>query len=149
MSVDFYIAQRTDDGGTRYVYRCDCDMRWCDACDVAFDKGEDSPPMFTCDSCTDTKVNLHNQNAGDWLRWVGLVSAPSGEIKATELAALCRRRLWDEKRNHDAGTTFEDHQVPGRARVIMGGRPEGRLRDITEQVLRVCEKAADRLICWG
>jgi len=148
MSIDFHIAIEVD-GGTRYVYRCDCSQRWCDACDVAFDKGERSPEMFSCANCTDVSVNLHNQNAGDWLRWVGLVSAPSGEIKATELAALCRRRLWDEKRNHDAGISFEEYQGAMGARVISGGRPEGRLRDITEQMLRVCEKAGDRLISWG
>jgi len=148
MSVDFYIAIEVD-GGTRYVYRCDCSQRWCDACDVAFDKGEQSPEMFSCENCTDVSVNLHNQNAGDWMRWVGLTSAPHGQIKATDLAALCRRRLWDEARNHDAGVAFEDHQVEGRARVISGGRSAGRLRQITEQMLRVCEKAGERLIAWG
>lgn len=147
MSVDFYIAIEVE-GGTRYVYRCDCDIRWSDACDAAYDKGEQTPEMFSCESCTDVKVNLHSQNAGDWMRWVGLTSAPMGEIKATELAALCRRRLWDEARNHDAAVSFDEYQGKG-ARVISGGRPEGRLRDITEQMLRVCEKAGDRLIAWA
>lgn len=148
MSVDFYIAIKVD-GGTRYVYRCDCSQQWCDACDVAWEKGEQSPEMFLCESCTDVSVNLHNGNAADWLRWVGLTSAPCGEIKAAELAALCRRRLWDEARNHDAGTEGADYKVPNGPRVIMGGRPDGRLRQITEQMLRVCEKAGDRLIAWG
>lgn len=152
MSVDFYIAKRMPEalgGGTRYVYRCDCSERWCAACDEAYLNGTESPAMFSCDDCTDVSVNLHNQNAGDWLRWVGLVSAPMGEIKATELAALCRRRLWDEDRNHDAGVAFEDYKGPKGPRVITGGRPDGRLRQITEQMLRVCEKAGDRLIAWG
>jgi len=148
MSVDFYIAVEVE-GGTRYVYRCDCSERWCDACDIASEKGEDSPEMFTCENCTDVSVNLHSQNAGDWMRWVGLVSAPMGQIKATELAALCRRRLWNEARNHDAGTSFEDFKGPTGPRVIMGGRPDGRLRQITEQMLKVCEKAGDRLIAWA
>jgi hypothetical protein len=149
MSVDFYIAVHME-GGTRYVYRCDCSQRWCDACDIAFDKGERSPLMFSCENCTDVSVNLHNQNAGDWMRWVGLdASKPYGEIKASELAALCRRRLWDEKRNHDDGITFEEYHGAMGARVITGGRPDGRLRQITEQMLRVCEKAGERLIAWG
>jgi hypothetical protein len=148
MGVNFYIAIEVE-GGTRYVYRCDCSQRWCDACDIAWEKGEQSPEMFSCENCTDVSVDLHLQNAADWMQWVGLKSAPMGEIKATELAALCRRRLWDEARNHDKGVAFEDHQVEGRARVIMGGRPDGRLRDITEQMLRVCEKAGDRLIAWA
>jgi hypothetical protein len=148
MSVDFYIAIEVE-GGTRYVYRCDCDQRWCDACDIAWEKGEQSPEMFSCENCTDVKVNLHNQNAGDWMRWVGLVSAPSGHIKAIELAAMCRRRLWDEKRNHDSAVSFEETTSGVGARLISGGRPAGRLRDITEQMLRVCEKAGDRLIAWG
>lgn len=148
MSVDFYIAIEVD-GGTRYAYRCECSQRWCDACDIAWEKGELSPEMFTCENCTDVSVNLHNQNAGDWMRWVGIVSAPHGHMKASDLAALCRRRLWDVERNHDQAVDFEDHQVPGHARVISGGRPAGRLRDITEQMLKVCEKAGDRLIAWG
>jgi len=148
MSVDFYIAVEMD-GGTRYVYRCDCSQRWCDACDIAYEKGEQSPTMFSCDNCTDVSVNLHNGNAAAWLQWVGLSSQPYGEVKATELAALCRRRLWDEPRNHDVGFEGSDHKGPTGPRVISGGRPDGRLRDITEQMLRVCEKAGDRLIAWG
>lgn len=148
MSVDFYIAIEVD-GGTRYAYRCDCSRRWCDDCDLAWQEGRDTPDQYSCENCTDVSVNLHNQNAGDWMRWVGIQSEPHGHMKASDLAALCRRRLWDEKRNHDAPVAFEDHQTPGRARVIMGGRPEGRLRQITEQMLRVCEKAGDRLIAWG
>ena len=149
MSVSFYIAIEVE-GGTRYVYRCDCDQRWCDACDIAWEKGEQSPEQFSCENCTDVSVNLHQQNAADWMRWVGIdASKPYGEIKASQLAALCRRRLWDEARNHDQAVSFEEYQVPGRARVIAGHRPEGRLRDITEQMLRVCEKAGDRLIAWA
>ena len=152
MSVDFYIAKRMPEalgGGTRYVYRCDCSERWCAACDEAYLNGTESPMMFSCDDCTDVSVNLHNGNAAAWLQWVGLSSQPCGEIKATELAALCRRRLWDEARNHDVGFDGYDHQEPGKCRVISGGRPDGRLRQITEQILRVCEKAGDRLVAWG
>lgn len=156
MSITFYIAKRMPEalgGGLRYAYRCDCSERWCNACDEAHLAGTDSPRMFSCDDCTDVEVNMANMNAAEWMRWVGLNSCPGGEIKATELAALCRRRLWDEARNHDPSVTSEQFAkrlgLENNPRVIFGERAEDYLRDRTEQILRVCEKAGDRMIAWA
>jgi hypothetical protein len=148
MSITFYIANKVD-GGTRYAYRCDCSMRWCDACDVAFEKSEESPPMYTCENCTDTEVNMANVNAVEWMRWVGLSADYCGEVKASDLAVLCRRRLWDEARNHDPKREGVEYKVPNGPRVIECERRPDYLRSQTERMLKVCEKAGDRLIAWA
>jgi hypothetical protein len=47
-------------------------------------------------------VNLANGNAREVLLWLGYaVEDLWGELHAKELAARCRRRLWNEPRNHD------------------------------------------------
>jgi hypothetical protein len=156
MSITFYIAKRMPEalgGGTRYVYRCDCSERWCAACDEAYLANTDSPAMFSCDDCTDTEVNMANMNAAEWMRWVGITSESCGEIPAKDLAVLCRRRLWDEARNHDPKVTSEEfaklHGLDGHPRVIFGERAEDYLRSRTAQILRICEKAGDKLIAWA
>lgn len=149
MSVTFYVAVEYADGSLRMAYRCDCSMRWCDACDQADAAGQPYPEQFFCDNCTDKDINMANGNAADFMRWVGLPSAPGGEVKASELAALCRRRLWDEARNHDKGFEGRDYKVPGGPRVIEGGRRDGYMREQTERMLKLCELAGDRWIAWG
>lgn len=148
MSVTFSVAVEVE-GGLRPAYRCNCAMRWCDACDQADADGKEWPEQFMCENCTNKDINMSNPNAGDFMRWVGLTSAPGGEIKASELAALCRRRLWDEKRNHDQGFEGRDYKVTGGPRVIEGGRRDGYLREQTERMLKLCELAGDRWITWG
>ena len=154
MSITFYIAIQVE-GGTRYAYHCDCSQRWCDACDAAYAKGEEAPPMRTCEDCTDVEVNMANLNAVEWLRWMDLPAVPSGEIKAGDLAARCRRRLWDEARNHDPAISGRDrartYGLEGGvgARVIFADRDEDYLRNQTARMLKVCEKAGDRLIAWA
>lgn len=149
MSISFYIANRLPDGGTKYAYRCDCSERWCAACDEAYEKQEPSPAMFTCDNCTDVEVNMANVNAAEWMRWIGIPCTSIGEMPAKELAALCRRRLWDEQRNYDPALDGAEYKVEGGPMVIMAGRRPNYLRSQTELVLRVCEKAGERLVAWA
>lgn len=149
MSITFSIMQRHEDGTLRFAYRCDCSQRWCDACDKAFDNGETSPEMFTCENCTDVEVNMANANALEWMQWVGIAVEYSGEINASDLAAKCRRRLWNEARNYDPALDHHEINEPGRVRVIIAGRDRGYLRNRTEAMLKVCEKAGDRMISWG
>jgi hypothetical protein len=147
MSITFFIARREPDGTTRMAYRCNCSERWCNACDAAFDKNEQSPEMYTCADCTDVEMNLANQNAMEFIHWLGINADYS--IPAPEMAALCRRRLWDEKRNHDPAKDGDEYKVEGGPRVIIAERRPGYLREKTEIMLRICEKAGDRLIAWG
>lgn len=148
MSITFYIAIEVD-GGTRFAYHCDCSRRWCAACDEAWKTGADYPDQFTCADCTDVEVNMTETNTKDWLRWIGLDPVDHGQISARELAARCRRRLWDEARNHDPAVDGYDHKAEGCARLIVVGRRPDYLRERTEQMLRICEKAGDRLIAWA
>jgi hypothetical protein len=146
MSITFFIARVAEDGTTRMAYRCDCSERWCNACDATV-YPEPYPPMFTCDDCTDTEMNLANLNAMEFIDWLGIKADYS--MPATEVAALCRRRLWDEKRNHDPEREGAEYKVPNGPRVIECGRGPDYLRSKTEIMLRICEKAGDRLIAWG
>ena len=148
MSTTFYIAI-SEGGCTRFAYRCECLARWNDACDEAWAKGLDMPSELSCGDCTDVEVNMSEGNAMEWLRWIGLAAEYGGEIKASDLAALCRRRLWDEARNYDPAVAGSDRQEQGRARLIVCDRRPNYLREKTEQMLKICEKAADRLIAWG
>jgi hypothetical protein len=148
MSITFYIAIAAD-GGTRFAYHCDCSRRWCDACDAAWSNDAESPPMFTCEDCTDTEVNMANSNALEWLRWIGLDAAYGGQIEARDLAARCRRRLWDEQRNYDPAVEGADYKIDGGPRVIVADRRPSYLREQTERVLKICEKAGDRLVAWA
>lgn len=105
--------------------------------------------MFSCADCTDVEVNMANGNAWEWMQWVGITPDHSGEIKASELAALCRRRLWGEERNHDPAREGSESTGSGGCRVIECAREPDYLRGRTEKMLRVCEKAGDRVITWA
>jgi hypothetical protein len=93
-------------------------------------------------------LNLSNANARDLIAWLRLPDEDlCGEIAARELAARCRRRLWDEARNHDEG-------LPGSVeydgRLVIGGREPGYLRRRTEQLLNLCALAGEEgVITWG
>lgn len=156
MSVTFFIAEVVD-GITKPSYRCDCSTRWCDACDAAWAKGEDAPDQFSCENCDGTEMNLSNSNAEDFISWLGLEKNQEdylyGKMNAREVAARCRRRLWDEARNHDPALSPEERAealgVAQSRRVIIAGRSPGYLRSKTEEMLRLCEKAGDRMIVWS
>jgi hypothetical protein len=140
MSITFGIQNQ--DGS--FAYRCNCSERWCDACDSAWANGEDAPAQFFCENCTDTEINMANDNAYDLMIWIGLAVGYCGSIPARELAVKCRRRLWDEARNHDA--PIEGYSD---GRIHFAGRRPGYLRERTAQVLALCEKAGERIIYWG
>ena len=94
-------------------------------------------------------VNLCNANARDLLAWLALPGGGDlcGDIPARELAARCRRRLWDEARNHDAGI---EPAVEHGGRLVVGGREPGYLRRRTEQLLNLCALAGEEgVIAWA
>jgi hypothetical protein len=150
MSITFYIGEERDDGAIWPAESCDCSRRWCDACDAAWAKDLDAPDQFSCDVC-DSEINMSNANAGDLLVWVGLPNEYCGNVSASDLAPILRRRLWDESRNHDAATSGEESGGPGtgQCRMISMGRTSGYLRQRCEQLLATCERAGDRLIVWA
>ena len=129
---------------------CDCSRRWCDACDAAWAKDESAPDQFSCEVC-DHELNVSNANARDLLAWLGLVadSELCGDIDARELAAKCRRRLWEESRNHDAAVAGFEDKREGRATMIDCGRSADYLRERTAQLLSVAEFAGDNLVGWA
>jgi hypothetical protein len=90
-------------------------------------------------------VNLANTNACSLLFWLGLGGELLyGSINPSELSALCRRRLWPEKRNEDPGI---DPTQDGR--VIDCGRRAGYLPEKARDLLKLCERANGRRIVWG
>ncbi len=137
------------------MFHCDCDMNYCDATDEAYLKGllagDDEWPdraSFTCDNC-DKSINLSNDNASDLFTWLGLSTEPIGHIQASDLVARCRRRLWNERRNEDAGVDSEIITQPGKATLYYLGRDPGYLRRQTERLLKVAEAAGGNLVSWS
>jgi hypothetical protein len=93
----------------------------------------------------DRFLNLANRNAADLLAWLGLPSEDlCGSLPARDLAARCRRRLWPETRNVDAG--LPEERI---GRSVFLGRPAGYLRSRTEDLLRLAELAGDDVISWA
>lgn len=106
--------------------------------------GCDDP--FACPECCRLELNVSNVNGLDLLDWLGLSAEYCGEVDASELAARCRRRLWDEPRNLDAG-------IPASmdGRIILCGRSPGYLRERTSQLLVIADaaRAQGARVCWG
>lgn len=99
-------------------------------------------------------LNLANLNAIDLLRWLGLrVDSEAeliGEVAAPELAARCRRRLWDEPRNHDPELPGSLIAEAGRPTVVICGRRAGYLREKTAELLTLVEACgAGDMVRWG
>ena len=95
-------------------------------------------------------LNISNSNARAFLNWVGLHQHELwGEMQARELAALLRRRLWPERRNHDdeGRDGFIERGAHG-ALFTSYRRDPGKLASYTERLLRLAEYAGDRTVIW-
>lgn len=115
---------------------------------------EEGKPMFrcqdsdnlecSCEACTQF-MNLSNFNAADFLRWLDLYTPRlTGVIKASEIVARCKRRLWPEARNSDPGT-----ETVQKDKLILYGRPEGYMQEKCEQMIRLCEETRAEWIAWS
>ena len=97
-------------------------------------------------------LNLANMNAAELLRWLDIDANDDdlfGEISARELAARCRRRLWDVARNYDPEIAARVDSEPGRATAIWCGRRPGYLRDKTAELLELAHRAGQGMIQWA
>jgi hypothetical protein len=74
----------------------------------------------------EARHTLGRDDALDLLQWLGLERPEFGAVRRSELAALCRRRLWPIARNVDPA-------VPNR-------RPAGTLRAATADMLAFVER---------
>ena len=110
-------------------------------------KGVDFDPSADLYSPQDHSLwfNLANANARELLAWVSCEPADPddlyGELPARGLAALCRRRLWDVDRNHDAAKPGYEERSPNHATTIECGRDADYLRVRTGWLLAMCERA--------
>ncbi|WNZ66213.1 hypothetical protein QEG98_42095 (plasmid) [Myxococcus sp. MxC21-1] len=99
------------------------------------------------------ELNVSNSNARDLLSWLGYHQAAAGdlygELPARDLAARCRRRLWPEVRNLDPAIAPVVERLPGEPLFFQCGRPEGYLRDRTEQLLALAERAGDGVVHYS
>lgn len=136
MSVDFYTAEPK---GNWYTALHQCKI------------------LVGCNECSKHYVNLSNSNAVDLLEWLSVKNGGGddifGVIAAKELAVKCRRRLWDEPRNHDPRISPEEEcrrmGVVSSDRAIFSGRESGYLRSRTKQLLTLAELAGEQFICWS
>ncbi len=78
---------------------------------------------------------LVRDDALDLLQWLGLERPEFGAVRRSELAALCRRRLWPMPRNVDPA-------VPNR-------RPAGALRAATADMLAFVERWEGSHVTFG
>lgn len=98
---------------------------------------------FSCGVCStahERAMNLTNVNAVDLLVWLGYDGDPYGELDASDLAARCRRRLWPEQRNVDAGRAHQVIERTNGGGAFICGRPAGRLQEYAERLLRIAER---------
>jgi hypothetical protein len=64
-----------------------------------------------------------------------------GTLRARDLAARCRRRLWPEPRNIDPAIPSSVDGI-----MIEAGRPAGYLRDRTARLLAIAEDAPEGVV---
>lgn len=145
MGVTFFIATRVDDDYLLPAYSCGCDTSLM----IALECHEGDEPfdfsVYRCELCTDVSIAVSNVNAMELCRWWGIPAELMGEVLARDLAAACRRRLWPEERNEDPGVPPSQRS----SRVYDCGRRPGYLKERTQEMLRICEKAGDRWIAWA
>jgi len=101
------------------------------------------------DEAGERELNVSNCNGYALLEWLGITPDYCGSIKATDLAARCRRRLWPESRNVDEGRKGFISTTPGHATMVDCGRAPGYFTERAEQLLAICELAGNGDICWG
>jgi hypothetical protein len=83
----------------------------------------------------ESRHTLGRDDALDLLHWLGLDRPEFGAVRRSELAALCRRRLWPMPRNVDPA-------VPNR-------RAAGALRAAAAEMLAFVERAKDSHVTFG
>ena len=95
-------------------------------------------------------LNLATSHAEELLRWLGYEKAGDfvGELDARDLAARCRRRLWNHPRNQDPARPEQVRERLGRPTLVIPGRPAGYLRLRVEELLQLAERAGDRAIVY-
>ena len=107
---------------------------------------------FTPEAAKEPSLNLANVNAVDLVLWLGYSRAEVDRepgylrLNARDVAARCRRRLWPERRNFDAGRDTSVDHARGCATVIDCGRRPGYLREKTEQLLAIAAAAGDGFV---
>lgn len=102
-------------------------------------------------------INLNSVNAAEVLRWLGVDPHSEhglvGEIEAKELAALCRRRLWPEKRNETPAVEGGEVPNPGGCRFILGSRDANYHQEKALALLALSERILKRqkkgVVIWS
>lgn len=100
----------------------------------------------------DQEINVSNANARDLLEWLRVTfdeECIAGSIRASELAARCRRRLWPEFAEANTGRETVIDAAPGRATLISCGRDPDYLQRRTEQLLALCELDLNAEVHFG
>lgn len=151
MSVTFTAARfDTEKNYYRPLASCDCCERYSRDWDIADAAGDEYPAVYSCEVCAN-EINLANSNAWEFLTWLDIPVDYCGAVEARDLAAKCRRRLWDEERNHDPAISGEESGGPGtgQCRSIICGRRPDYLRSTTERMLKLAEQAGDNFVSWA
>ncbi|RKZ09782.1 hypothetical protein DRQ25_05185 [Candidatus Fermentibacteria bacterium] len=149
MSITFTPSRLDAETNTwEQLFTCDCFEKGSELDKAREGAGADDEvwnvPYPSCEICININLNMATGNALDLLHWLGITIDYSGEIKAAELAAACRRRLWDEPRNHDEGippVTTDKY--------VYLGREADYLRRRTADLLRVAEEAGEHHVSWA
>lgn len=118
---------------------------------VTFHVCGETPEFETAD---DSWLNISNVHAIELLRWLGYEVDPSeldGVLAPGDLRARCRRRLASTPENVASDLPRAGLDRVGRhgCRVIMPARDAGYLRSKAAVLLRIAERAGDRLIVYG
>lgn len=98
-------------------------------------------------------LNLANVNARDLLALLGVATDPSGydlcgSMRAKELLRRCvaARALVGA----DRGRLGYAEAREGRAALVVGCRPAGRMAEYVEKLVALCDRAGDLgVICWS